>query len=84
MASSWTRRGVRADLEGAAAPVTPIGRIARGLLARAGTHGAPVTVLSCDNLSDNGHRTARLVREFVAAPAAPPTATHCWLTWIRP
>lgn len=56
--------GVRADLEGAAAPVTPIGRVARGLLARAGTHGAPVAVLSCDNLSDNGHRTARLVRDF--------------------
>jgi fructuronate reductase len=56
--------GVRADLAGAAAPVTPIGRVARGLLARATTHGAPVTVLSCDNLSDNGHRTGRLVRDF--------------------
>jgi fructuronate reductase len=55
---------VRADLTGQAAPITPIGRVARGLLTRARTHREPVTVLSCDNLSDNGHRTARLVRDF--------------------
>lgn len=56
--------GVMADLAGTAAPVTPIGRVTPGLLARATTHGAPMTVLSCDNLSDNGHRTSRPVRDF--------------------
>ncbi|MBJ7612863.1 MAG: mannitol dehydrogenase family protein [Candidatus Dormibacteraeota bacterium] len=57
---------VRADL-GGGPPRTPIGQIVRGLQRRAGTHGEPVTVLSCDNLAGNGDHTSRLVHEFVAA-----------------
>ena len=61
---------VRADLLGGP-PRTAIGQIARGLQRRAGSHGAPVTVLSCDNLEGNGDHTGRLVHEFVdALPAA--------------
>ncbi len=60
-------QAVQRDLAGAGAPVTAIGQIARGLQARVALHGAPVTVLSCDNLVDNGDRTARLVREFIEA-----------------
>ncbi|GAA1394887.1 mannitol dehydrogenase family protein [Pseudonocardia kongjuensis] len=61
--------GVRADLAGASG--TAIGLLARGLLRRARGHGAPVTVLSCDNLLANGEVTQRLVRGFAAAlPAA--------------
>jgi fructuronate reductase len=57
---------VRADLRGGP-PRTPIGQIVRGLQRRAGTHGEPVTVLSCDNLAGNGDRTRRLVRDFAGA-----------------
>jgi fructuronate reductase len=61
---------VRADLRGGP-PRTPIGQIVRGLQRRAGTHGEPVTVLSCDNLAGNGDRTRRLVHDFAGAlPAA--------------
>jgi fructuronate reductase len=62
---------VQADLTAGNAPVTSIGQIVRGLQRRVTTHGQPITVLSCDNLSDNGSHTARLVREFIEAlPAA--------------
>ena len=56
---------VQGDLAGATSPATAIGQVTRGLQARALTHGAPVTVLSCDNLVDNGDHTAHLVRHFV-------------------
>ena len=71
---------VQHDLAQALAPRTPIGQIVRGLQQRARTHGAPVTILSCDNLSDNGHHTRRLVREFISLlPAAEATGTLQWL-----
>jgi fructuronate reductase len=71
---------VQHDLEQAAAPRTPIGQIVRGLQQRARTHGQPVTILSCDNLSDNGHHTRRLVREFASLlPAAEATGTLEWI-----
>jgi fructuronate reductase len=62
---------VRADLTAGNPPVTSIGQIVRGLQRRAGSHAGPITILSCDNLSDNGSHTERLVREFVESlPAA--------------
>jgi fructuronate reductase len=62
---------VQADLIAGNPPVTSIGQIVRGLQWRVTTHGQPITILSCDNLSDNGSHTARLVREFIEAlPAA--------------
>ncbi|TNC26560.1 mannitol dehydrogenase family protein [Amycolatopsis alkalitolerans] len=64
---------VRHDLA-EAAPRTPIGQIARGLQRRARTHGRGITVLSCDNLAENGRHTRRLVREFVAALPDPALA----------
>ncbi len=62
---------VRADLQTGALPTTTIGRIVRGLQRRIRAGAAPITVLSCDNLSANGDHTQRLVREFAAElPAA--------------
>lgn len=55
---------VQSDLAGAASPATAIGQIVRGLQVRARTHRAPVTVLSCDNLANNGDLTASLVGHF--------------------
>jgi hypothetical protein len=61
---------VRGDIDGSA-PRTTLGIVVRGLQRRARAHGAPITVMSCDNLLENGGTTARLVAEFVAAlPAA--------------
>jgi fructuronate reductase len=54
---------VRHDLAGGA-PRSTIGQIVRGLQRRMKTHGAPMTVLSCDNLNTNGRHTERLVLEF--------------------
>ncbi|MGY2746967.1 mannitol dehydrogenase family protein [Arthrobacter sp. UYCu723] len=71
---------VQHDLAQAAAPRTPIGQIVRGLQQRCRTHGEPVTILSCDNLADNGHHTRRLVREFTSLlPAAEASETLQWI-----
>lgn len=71
---------VQHDLTQAAAPRTPIGQIVRGLQQRCRTHGEPVTILSCDNLADNGHHTRRLVREFTSLlPAAEASETLQWI-----
>lgn len=71
---------VQHDLANAAGPKTPLGQIVRGLQQRARTHGEPVTILSCDNLADNGHHTQRLVREFASKlPAAEAGETLAWI-----
>jgi fructuronate reductase len=53
----WSRRP---------APRTTLGLLVRGLQHRVRSHGAPVTIMSCDNLIHNGQLTSRLVAEFVA------------------
>ncbi|MDQ1129705.1 mannitol dehydrogenase family protein [Microbacterium sp. SORGH_AS_0888] len=65
-----TDPAVAADLRGGA-PRTTIGQLARGLQRRAAAGGAPVSILSCDNLLSNGSHTEKLVREFLQElPAA--------------
>lgn len=62
------------DLDGAALaadlvaplPQTAVGLIAHGLAKRVAA-GAPVTVLSCDNISGNGHKLAHAVHGFAKA-----------------
>jgi fructuronate reductase len=55
------------DLQNPSAPKSAIGIIVRGLEKRVSSHGAPVTVLSCDNLSGNGDRTRQLTFDFINA-----------------
>ena len=50
-----------------AATLTPIGMLVRGLVRRYRTSRAPLTVVSCDNLSDNGAVLADLVGQALAA-----------------
>ncbi|MCI2417327.1 mannitol dehydrogenase family protein [Saccharopolyspora sp. K220] len=70
---------VRADLSGAS-PTTTIGQLTRALQRRLRAHAAPITILSCDNLTGNGTHTARLVREFAAAlPADERDELTAWL-----
>ncbi len=72
--------GVQHDLAHPRTPRTPIGQIVRGLQKRARTHSAPITVLSCDNLADNGHHTHRLAREFATMlPSAEAAEIVAWM-----
>lgn len=54
---------VAADLAGRS-PVTVVGQLARGLQRRRAGSGAPVSLLSCDNLAGNGEVLRALVLEF--------------------
>ncbi|MCG0289696.1 mannitol dehydrogenase family protein [Streptomyces sp. PSAA01] len=60
---------VRGDLEGRPAAASVAGQLAAGLRARLRAGGAPVSLVSCDNMADNGAVLRRLVREFIAATA---------------
>jgi len=76
----WTDPLVAADLDGVADPVSAVGRLVRGLQRRSRGCGAPITVLTCDNLTNNGQVLHRLVRDFVAAlPADEGEALAAWL-----
>lgn len=69
---------VRADLEGAAG--TAVGQLVWGLAERAQRSGAPVSVVSCDNLTDNGHVLHGLVLDFCRAlPSAQGERLGSWL-----
>lgn len=63
------RDDVRADLADPARPRSTIGLIARGVAVRAAS-GAPMTVLSCDNLQSNGHVTRAVLTEYLHASSA--------------
>ena len=69
------------ETAGVAAATSAVGLLVRGLAARRRSGGAPLTVLSCDNLADNGHVLARLVGEAVdaALPGAEGDALRAWL-----
>ncbi|WP_136518052.1 mannitol dehydrogenase family protein [Cellulomonas telluris] len=59
----------RAELTGGAAGAarTPVGMLVRGLVRRHRTSAAPLTVVCCDNLTDNGTVLAGLVGDALAA-----------------
>jgi fructuronate reductase len=66
---------------GARPAATALGLLVRGLAVRRRAGGAPVTVLSCDNLPHNGRVLAGLVTELVEAalPGAAGAALRGWL-----
>lgn len=57
---------IREDLFGGSGR-TAVGQVVRGLQARMRANGAPVTVLSCDNLPGNGGVIRQLVLDFCGA-----------------
>ena len=59
---------------------TVVGRLAAGLAARFRAGGAPVDVVSCDNMAGNGAALAGVVRGFVEARRGP-TARPCSTGW---
>jgi fructuronate reductase len=58
---------VRADLEDPWQPRTAIGLLALGLCERQAAGGAPLTVLSCDNLTGNGARLRGALAHYLGA-----------------
>ncbi|WP_251152350.1 mannitol dehydrogenase family protein [Cellulosimicrobium sp. Marseille-Q4280] len=70
--------GYREEVETA---TSAVGLLVRGLAARRRAGGAPLTVLSCDNLADNGRVLAALVREAVdtALPGVEGDDLRAWL-----
>lgn len=72
-----TDSGVSADLATGTTASLP-GLLHAGLLGRWRAGGAPIAVISCDNLRANGALTGALVREF-AADAAAPAEYRDWL-----
>ena len=54
---------VRTELE-SGTPKTAIGYLVHGLSARQSAHEEPLTVICCDNLTNNGRQLERLVREY--------------------
>jgi len=64
---------VAADLTAdPAGPLTTVvGRLAAGLAARMRAGAPPITVVSCDNMADNGAVLAGVVHDFVRASAWP-------------
>lgn len=50
-----------------AEPSTLSGWLVAGLAARRAAGGGAITLLSCDNLADNGHRFRRAIRDLAAA-----------------
>ena len=61
---------IRAALADPENPLPTIGLLARGLIERAGTSRAPITILSCDNLQSAGTMTHALVEQFLHAAGA--------------
>ncbi|MFC7530634.1 mannitol dehydrogenase family protein [Actinoplanes sp. GCM10030250] len=61
---------LRAQLTGAAPPVSVPALLARGLLRRQAAGGGPLTVLCCDNLMANGPRIQGLVSQALEVAGA--------------
>jgi mannitol 2-dehydrogenase len=59
-----TNPDVIADLQPGAVPRTTFGLITEALLRRRRRGVAPFTIMSCDNLQDNGHLTQRVFTAF--------------------
>lgn len=61
-------------------PVTVIGQLVRGLQARYAASGAPVSIVSCDNIPANSHALKALVEEFCSMlPADEADPLLCWI-----
>jgi fructuronate reductase len=73
----WTHPDVANDILNPHAPVSAIGVLVAGLYERFRKRGAPVTVICCDNLQENGRVLESLVHQFVEK-----THPHI-LPWLR-
>ncbi|GAA2720283.1 mannitol dehydrogenase family protein [Cellulomonas aerilata] len=59
---------------------TPVGALVRGLARRHRDHGAPLTVVCCDNMTDNGRVVERLVHGIIdAVPGREAAVLRAWV-----
>ncbi|MBO1752481.1 mannitol dehydrogenase family protein [Actinotalea sp. BY-33] len=58
---------------------TPIGALARGLARRFSRHGAPLTVVCCDNMTDNGRVVALLLDGVLSAVGSDAAPLRAWV-----
>src|SRR5207237_513283 len=71
---------VQADASGRR-PVTVVAQLARGLQQRSQAEGARITVISCDNLTNNGGTLRGLVADFCALlPKAEGVSLAAWIS----
>jgi fructuronate reductase len=69
-APDFDNPALRADLEGAFPPRTLLGLLALALERRRQSVGAPLTLISCDNVPSNGARLGAAVLKFAALRSA--------------
>ena len=60
-------QGVQHDLAHPHRPITVLGFVAQALAMRRAAGNRPFTLLSCDNLADNGHFLHRVLGQFAAS-----------------
>ena len=65
-ALQWEDPEICHDLEGGKIPQTAIGYLVKGLAARRKKGLAPFTIMSCDNLPENGDTLRKVVLEFAS------------------
>lgn len=75
-----TNEAVLRDLRRVEAPVTAVAQVTAGLVRRWEAGGAPVTLVSCDNLGHNGATLRRLVT--TCATTGPSPYPDEFLTWL--
>ena len=71
---------VQRDLSRVESPLTTVGQITAGLARRFANGGDPITVVSCDNLTDNGALLRRLVTTFASSGPTPRSSE--FLSWL--
>jgi fructuronate reductase len=74
---NWQHPDIQQDLQNLQQPKSAIGFLVASLQQRANTHATPVTLLSCDNLPNNGEILEGVVLEF-AEKISPQLAS-----WIK-
>ena len=60
----FDHQGIQVDLSGDGLPGTAIGILVSGLAARRDGAGEPMTIISCDNVSENGSKLCGAVLDF--------------------
>ena len=73
---------IAADLKNLARARTPLGLIASGLWSRWLRGGAPISVLSCDNMLAAGRTTHDRVQQLLAAAGAPSALLEWVEAWV--
>ncbi|GAA6184601.1 mannitol dehydrogenase family protein [Aliiglaciecola sp. NS0011-25] len=67
----WQNTDIKHDLANPEAPISAIGLLVAALKVRFAQQNAQLTIISCDNVSDNGDKLAKAVMTFAAEVSTP-------------